>query len=173
MALRAEHELHRRRFGRNLGLGLVLVAFAALVFGLTIVIAWKIGAPAKPVSQFLRQITGGIDKWSLDFMRFTAILAASWMVAVPLARPFAWMAATVPGEALAEIGRGGLFSFIVCVMLSIWGDALDMTVPPGAANIWTRLAIDIWLVVAFWAISAAWMRRETWLPPLRTRLGLG
>ena len=37
MALRAEHELHRRRFGRNLGLGLVLVAFAALVFGLTIV----------------------------------------------------------------------------------------------------------------------------------------
>lgn len=37
MALRAEHELHRRRFGRNLGLGLVLAAFVALVFGLTIV----------------------------------------------------------------------------------------------------------------------------------------
>ncbi len=32
-----EHELHRRRFGRNLGLGLVLVAFVALVFGLTVV----------------------------------------------------------------------------------------------------------------------------------------
>ncbi|MEI4471544.1 hypothetical protein [Frigidibacter sp. MR17.24] len=32
-----EHELHRRRFGRNLGLGLVLAAFVALVFGLTIV----------------------------------------------------------------------------------------------------------------------------------------
>jgi hypothetical protein len=31
-----EHELHHRRFGRNLGLGLVLAAFIALVFGLTI-----------------------------------------------------------------------------------------------------------------------------------------
>ncbi|MEI4487671.1 hypothetical protein V8J36_15885 [Frigidibacter sp. MR17.14] len=37
MAFRPEHELHRRRFGRNLGLGLVLAAFVALVFGLTIV----------------------------------------------------------------------------------------------------------------------------------------
>lgn len=32
-----EHELHRRRFGRNMGLGLVLVAFVGLVFGLTVV----------------------------------------------------------------------------------------------------------------------------------------
>lgn len=37
MALRTEHELHRRRMGRNIGLGLVLLAFVALVFGLTIV----------------------------------------------------------------------------------------------------------------------------------------
>jgi len=152
---------------------LTWVSVGVLLFGLTIVIAWKIGAPAKPVSQFLRQITGGIDKWSLDFMRFTAILAASWIVAVPLARPFAWMAATAPGEALAEIGRGGLFSFIACVMLSIWGDALDMSAPAGPLNFWLRLAIDLWLVVAFWTISAVWMRRETWLPPLRARLGLG
>ena len=36
MALARDHELHRRRLGRNLGLGLVLIAFAALVFGLTI-----------------------------------------------------------------------------------------------------------------------------------------
>ena len=35
-AFRPEHELHRRRFGRNLGLGLVLAAFVAVVFGLTI-----------------------------------------------------------------------------------------------------------------------------------------
>lgn len=35
-AFRREHELHRRRFGRNLGLGLVLAAFVAVVFGLTI-----------------------------------------------------------------------------------------------------------------------------------------
>lgn len=36
MALAREHELHRRRFGRNLGVGLVLAAFVAVVFGLTI-----------------------------------------------------------------------------------------------------------------------------------------
>jgi len=37
MPLTQEHELHRRRFGRNLGLGLVLAAFVALVFLLTLV----------------------------------------------------------------------------------------------------------------------------------------
>jgi hypothetical protein len=37
MSLRPTHEIHHRRFGRNLGLGLVLAAFVALVFGLTIV----------------------------------------------------------------------------------------------------------------------------------------
>jgi hypothetical protein len=36
MAFRKEHELHNRRFSRNLGLGLVLAAFVALIFGLTI-----------------------------------------------------------------------------------------------------------------------------------------
>lgn len=35
--MKVEHELHRRRRGRNLGLLAVLVAFAALVFALTIV----------------------------------------------------------------------------------------------------------------------------------------
>jgi len=34
MPIRAEHELHRRRMGRNLGLGIALGAFVALVFGL-------------------------------------------------------------------------------------------------------------------------------------------
>lgn len=37
MAIRVEHELHERRRGRNHGLGLVLLAFVALIFGLTIV----------------------------------------------------------------------------------------------------------------------------------------
>ena len=37
MGLSREHNLHKRRFGRNLGLGLVLAAFVALVFGLTVV----------------------------------------------------------------------------------------------------------------------------------------
>lgn len=34
--LRTEHEIHRRRSGRNVGLALVLAAFVALVFGLSI-----------------------------------------------------------------------------------------------------------------------------------------
>jgi hypothetical protein len=37
MAFRPEHELHRRRFSRNLGVGLTLAAFVALVFALTVV----------------------------------------------------------------------------------------------------------------------------------------
>ena len=37
MAIHKEHELHSRRWGRNLGLGLALGLFVALVFGLTIV----------------------------------------------------------------------------------------------------------------------------------------
>lgn len=36
MAITREHDLHRRRSGRNIGLALVLLAFIALVFGLTI-----------------------------------------------------------------------------------------------------------------------------------------
>ncbi len=37
MAITRDHELHLRRWSRNLGLGLVLGGFVALVFGLTIV----------------------------------------------------------------------------------------------------------------------------------------
>ncbi|WP_328590525.1 hypothetical protein [Frigidibacter oleivorans] len=37
VAFGRDHELHRRRFGRNLGLGLVLAAFVALIFALTVV----------------------------------------------------------------------------------------------------------------------------------------
>ena len=32
-----EHDLHKRRRGRNLGLGLVLIGFVAIIFGLTVV----------------------------------------------------------------------------------------------------------------------------------------
>ena len=32
-----EHEIHRRRFSRNLGVGLALTCFVALVFALTVV----------------------------------------------------------------------------------------------------------------------------------------
>jgi succinate dehydrogenase hydrophobic anchor subunit len=36
MAIRATHEIHHRRLSRNVGVALTLLAFAAVVFGLTI-----------------------------------------------------------------------------------------------------------------------------------------
>lgn len=50
MAFRDDHEIHKRRLGRNLGLGGVLLAFVALVFGLTIVKVSETG-PVVPASQ--------------------------------------------------------------------------------------------------------------------------
>lgn len=37
MSFRPEHEIYRRRFGRNVGVGVLLLAFVALVFALTVV----------------------------------------------------------------------------------------------------------------------------------------
>ena len=37
MELKAEHEIHKRRFSRNLGVGLALAGFAALLFALSLV----------------------------------------------------------------------------------------------------------------------------------------
>lgn len=45
MAIKVEHELHRRRWGRNLGLGLILAALVAIVFGLTVVKILELGDP--------------------------------------------------------------------------------------------------------------------------------
>ena len=35
MAIKAEHEIHQRRKGRNVGVGLMLVGFVVLVLALT------------------------------------------------------------------------------------------------------------------------------------------
>lgn len=37
MTFREPHAMHKRRFSRNLGVGLTLAAFVALVFALTVV----------------------------------------------------------------------------------------------------------------------------------------
>ena len=37
MSFRPEHEIHRRRLSRNVGVGLLLAAFVALMFALSIV----------------------------------------------------------------------------------------------------------------------------------------
>jgi len=46
MTFRPEHEIHKRRLGRNLGVGLTLAAFVVLVFALTVVKV-KRGDPMK------------------------------------------------------------------------------------------------------------------------------
>ena len=45
MRFRPDHELHRRRASRNYGLGAVLLAFAAMIFGLSLVKARENGVP--------------------------------------------------------------------------------------------------------------------------------
>jgi len=50
MQLRPTHELHLRRFSRNLGLGLTLAAFVVLVFALTVVKIGR-GAPMQGYGQ--------------------------------------------------------------------------------------------------------------------------
>ena len=37
MAITRDSDMHKRRFSRNMGLGVVLIGFVALVFGLTVV----------------------------------------------------------------------------------------------------------------------------------------
>lgn len=43
MALKVEHEIHQRRLGKNVGVGLLLAAFIAVVFGLTVVKVLQLG----------------------------------------------------------------------------------------------------------------------------------
>ena len=37
MSISKQHDLHKRRFGRNVGVGLLLVSFIVIVFGMTMV----------------------------------------------------------------------------------------------------------------------------------------
>ncbi len=57
MAFRTEHEMHRRRFGRNLGVGLLLVAFVVLMFALTVV---KVTQGARPHAEDGKKNTGTV-----------------------------------------------------------------------------------------------------------------
>jgi Na+/H+-dicarboxylate symporter len=43
LSMQVEHELHRRRLGRNVGVGLLLLALVGIVFGLTVVKVIQLG----------------------------------------------------------------------------------------------------------------------------------
>ena len=114
--------------------------------------------PLQPLRDALWWLSGPVDKWRLDAVRVAAIVAASWLVAVPLAGVLGRLAATRLGRALAVIGRGGLVSFVACVLLSVVGDAMAMT-PPGAT--WPRLlAVDVWVMAALWLVADSWLRLQ-------------
>ena len=135
---------------------LTILSTGMFLFGTAIVVAAKFGEPALPVRDALRLIYGGeIGKWDLDGTRYMAIMGASWLVAVPLAGVMERMAASRLGVALQQIGRGGLFSFLVCVLLSVLGDAFQMN--PLGQGIARRMAVDVWAILALWWISALWL----------------
>lgn len=139
---------------------LTLICVGIMVFSAAIVLTAKLGAPAKPWRMMLAQIHGPIDKWSLDGMRLLAALAASWLVAMPLSGLFARMAGSGAGRALAQIGRGGLWSFVVCVLLSILGDGAGLLAPKDMTGWVMRVAVDLWVIAALWVISVLWLQRH-------------
>ncbi|MEO1641609.1 MAG: hypothetical protein AAFU41_20460 [Pseudomonadota bacterium] len=47
MTLNVEHEIHDRRKGRNYGVGILLIGFIAIVFGLTVVKVIQLGDAGK------------------------------------------------------------------------------------------------------------------------------
>ncbi|MDO5621316.1 MAG: OpgC domain-containing protein [Paracoccus sp. (in: a-proteobacteria)] len=136
---------------------LTTLATGMFLFGSSIVIAAKFGEDARPLRDALKVLYGEIDKWRLDGTRYLAIMAASWLVAVPLARPLEVLAATGAGRALQTIGRGGLWSFVLCVLLSVLGDALQMNPPEQSRG--AKLLVDVWSVLALWWVSVWWLER--------------
>lgn len=58
MFFREEHELHKRKRGMNRGVGLVLAAFVALIFGLTVVKVTQIDFEQVPV----QTMDGGVGQ---------------------------------------------------------------------------------------------------------------
>ncbi|AGT09344.1 OpgC domain-containing protein [Paracoccus aminophilus] len=135
-------------------------AWGMMLFSMAIVLSWQLGERGKPLHDALFLIHGDIDKWSMDGVRLLGVLAASWLVAMPLARYFNWLADTIGGRALAEIGQGGLLSFVACVLLSIFGDAMHLTAPAGPDGLGFRIVIDIWCILTLWVVAALWMRRK-------------
>ena len=128
-----------------------IFAVIYVAFGFAFAQFWRYGPEIKEIWYALSDLVGSVDKWSLDWVRYVGILVAAWLVVGPLARPMAWLADTVIGRALAVIGRGGLVTFIACVMLSILGDAL-MTVPGGASTGF-RFAVEIWSLGVLWLVG--------------------
>ncbi|TRW97785.1 OpgC domain-containing protein [Paracoccus sp. M683] len=146
---------------------ITVASVIVLAYGLAYDMLARFGAPAKPLRDAMGGLLGPIDKWSLDEARFISIMAASWLAATVLSQPLERLADTTGGRALALIGRGGLWSFAVCVWLSVLGDAAQMLIPNEAAAM--RFFVDVVVILALWAAAALWMNRESWIIHLTRR----
>ncbi|WP_371171561.1 hypothetical protein [Aliiroseovarius sp. 2305UL8-7] len=51
MAIKVDHELHKRRLSRNVGVGVALVLFVGLVYGLTVAKVSELYTPAPSTSE--------------------------------------------------------------------------------------------------------------------------
>ncbi|SDE87736.1 hypothetical protein SAMN05421538_11357 [Paracoccus isoporae] len=146
--------LFRTRFMPVLRRHATPITVVMLAIGLSMAVLsqlWRFGPDGQVLMEQIKEAIGPVDKWSLDSIRYISIIAAAWLVAVPFARPMEWLAGTWLGRSLAVIGRGGLISFVACVMLSVLGDALMMM--DGASQFSYRLSVDIWTVVALWLVA--------------------
>ncbi|MDO5370485.1 OpgC domain-containing protein [Paracoccus sp. (in: a-proteobacteria)] len=132
------------------------ISVAITLYSLAMVTLWRFGPEGKRLADILWHAVGSVDKWSLDWVRYVSIMAASWLVAVPLSGLFAWAAGTAPGRALGTIGKGGLVAFVACVLLSVLGDAMALSLPKGAA----RLGVDLWTIAALWLTAHLWLREK-------------
>ncbi|MFI0396878.1 OpgC domain-containing protein [Paracoccus jiaweipingae] len=132
----------------------LLAAFVLTAGVLFAMIGW-LGPAGKPLMSAVLAVTGPIDKWSMDGLRFASVMAATWAVAVPMAQPLERLAATRGGRALALIGRGGLMTFVSCVLLSILGDAAQMQWRKDQP---VKLAVDLGVVLTLWLVALAWDR---------------
>lgn len=135
---------------------MTVISIGMFTFGAAIVIAVKFGESALLVRNGLKQVYGVIDKWHLDGTRYLAIVAASWLVAVPLSNLMERMAASRLGVGLQQIGRGGLWSFVACVFLSVIGDALQQN-PPDQVLL-RKLTVDVFAILMLWWLSVLWLR---------------
>ncbi|MCF3972912.1 OpgC domain-containing protein [Paracoccus salsus] len=147
---------------------ITITAAGMFLFGATIIIASKIGEPALPLRNALKLVYGKIEKWPLDGTRYLAIIAASWLVAVPLARLMERLAASRIGVGLQQIGRGGLWSFVACVLLSVLADAFQVNPPD--QDVPRKLAVDLWAMLTLWWLAAVWLawgapRQKSRTPP--------
>ena len=61
MAIKATHEIHQRRFSRNIGVGVTLLVFVAIVFGLTVVKVTR-GDPMQAFDHVARPEMEGVNQ---------------------------------------------------------------------------------------------------------------